>query len=131
MQDSPNSAAADVTRSGPSPIAGHGLFATAPIPAGTTIAAAAANHSCDPNLWWEGDRLVTLRDVATGEELTYDYATGCADVPMTPGELLRCNCGSMRCRGLVEADDWRIPELRRRYAGHWSPPVRALAEANY
>ena len=130
MQDSPNSATA-TTHIGPSPIAGDGLFATAPIPAGTAVAAAAANHGCDPNLWWEGDRLVTLRDVAAGEELTYDYATGCAGGPMTPGELLRCNCGSMRCRGLVEADDWRIPELRRRYAGHWSPALRALADAGH
>src|SRR5262245_17355356 len=34
------------------------------------------NHSCDPNLWWEGPYdLVARRDIAAGEELTNDYAT--------------------------------------------------------
>ena len=116
---------------GPSSIAGQGLFAAAPIAAGTSVAGAdgIANHSCDPNLWWSGDALVTLRDVGAGEELTYDYATdsatdsataaGSAPGVLEPGALLRCNCGSMRCRGLIEADDRDIPELQRRYAGHF------------
>jgi SET domain-containing protein len=102
-------------RTGPSMIAGQGLFAAEPISAGTPVDAAGANHSCDPNLWWDGDVLVALRDVTSGEELTHDYATG----PMGPGELLRCNCGSMRCRGLIESGDRDIPELRRRYSGHF------------
>lgn len=113
---------ADVRR-GPSAIAGQGLFAPAPIEAGTPVpgAIAAANHSCDPNLWWSGDELVALRDIAAGEELTYDYATDGSAGVLGPAALLRCNCGSMRCRGLIEAGDRHIPELQRRYAGHFRP----------
>lgn len=34
------------------------------------------NHSCDPNLWWEGGfELIARRDIAPGEELTSDYAS--------------------------------------------------------
>ena len=55
------------------------------------------NHSCDPNCETdeEGDRvyIITLRDVAAGEELTYDYwlYDGDDDAP--------CYCGSPNCRG--------------------------------
>jgi uncharacterized protein len=55
------------------------------------------NHSCDPNCETdeEGDRvyIITLRDVAAGEELTYDYwlYDGDDDAP--------CYCGSKTCRG--------------------------------
>ncbi|HEU5007493.1 MAG TPA: SET domain-containing protein [Jatrophihabitantaceae bacterium] len=112
-------------RPGPSVIAGQGLFASAPIDTGTPVpeAIATANHSCDPNLWWSGDELVALREIAAGEELTYDYATDGPAGVLGPGALLRCNCGSMRCRGLIEADDRQIPELQRRYAGHFRHDV--------
>lgn len=116
------------SRSAPSSIAGRGLFAAGPITAGTPVPDAGdANHSCDPNLWWSGAALVAVRDLAAGEELTYDYATGTAGGPLPEGFLLRCNCGSTRCRGLVERDDWRIPELRRRYDGHLSPELTRIA----
>jgi hypothetical protein len=32
-----------------------------------------------------------------------------------------CHCETYRCRQLVAGDDWRIPELQRRYDGHWVP----------
>ena len=80
------------------------------------------NHACDPNLGWAGDALVTLRDVAAGEELLVDYAMSTTD----PAYLLRCHCASYRCRQMVEGTDWRIPQLQLRYAGHWAPEVQAL-----
>jgi hypothetical protein len=122
---------------GPSPIAGRGLFATAPIPAGTAVFRFAAaptspsqlqtlNHSCDPNLWWtDGHTLVARRDIAAGDELTCDYSTWIAD----PGFLLRCHCGSSRCRQMVTGDDWQIPELQATYAGHWAPALEAAINA--
>jgi hypothetical protein len=105
-----------------SPISGRGLFATAPIMAGTVVSRLGGrlvstsalrellttaardpgrpyidtitvdadlhlvlpprrpngygNHSCDPNLWWvSAYELAASRDIATGEELTNDYAT--------------------------------------------------------
>jgi hypothetical protein len=59
------------------------------------------NHSCEPTagitLTDRGYRLVALRDIAAGEQLTYDYSTYIAN----PRERLQCCCGSPRCRGEV------------------------------
>ena len=116
----------------PSPVAGRGLFATAPVPAGTAVLRPAApvhqagpvNHGCDPNLGWAGDELVTLREVEAGEELLVDYAMSTTD----PAYYLRCHCPSYRCRQMVEGTDWQIPQLQQRYAGHWAPAVQALID---
>lgn len=118
----------------PSPVAGRGLFAVAAVPAGTEVVrpegpvheAGRLNHACDPNLGWEGDVLVTLREVAADEELLVDYAMSTTD----PSWFLRCHCASYRCRQMVEGTDWRIPALRLRYAGHWSPAVQASIDAD-
>ena len=109
-----------------SPIAGRGTFTTQALPAGTGVAVDAneLNHSCDPSLVWAGDRLVAFRDVAAGEELTVDYATFTAD----PALLVRCHCESYRCRQMVTGDDWRIPQVQRRYAGHFAPQVQHLLD---
>ena len=116
-----------------SDIAGRGLFAAAALPAGTAVVragdagCAVVNHSCDPTLWWDGDTLVTRRAVAAGEELTADYATGDAD----PDLVLMCHCETYRCRQLISGDDWRIPQLQQRYAGHWRPHLQRLIEAGH
>jgi hypothetical protein len=65
-----------------------------------------------------------MRDVAAGTELTTDYALSISD----PAYLLRCHCQTYRCRQLVTGDDWRIPELQRRYFGHWAPAVQRLID---
>lgn len=76
------------------------------------------NHSCDPNLWWTGDRTLTVRrDIAEGEELTNNYTTS-SDAA---GFVMDCACGSVRCRGRVTGDDWRRSDLRERYGDHWLP----------
>jgi uncharacterized protein len=55
------------------------------------------NHSCQPNCETDQIRgkmwIIALRDIAAGEELTYDYNLfdGEDDAP--------CLCGSKRCRG--------------------------------
>jgi hypothetical protein len=65
------------------------------------------NHACDPNTevlakyeqargvraWW-----VALRDIAPGEEITYDY--GFAAEVAEP-----CACGAASCRGVIVEDD--------------------------
>jgi SET domain-containing protein len=79
-----------------------------------------ANHSCGPNLWHDGPYdVVARRDIAAGEELTVDYATSAG----APGLRMTCACGASSCRGEVTSDDWRIPELQARYAGHWVPAL--------
>lgn len=79
------------------------------------------NHSCDPNVWHaDAFTLVARREVEAGEELTVDYATQTAN----PDFRMTCRCGSELCRGLVTGEDWRRPELRERYGGHWVPALR-------
>ena len=64
------------------------------------------NHSCDPNcdaiidegrIWIE-----TIRDIAPGEELAYDYAY-ILDERHTPAAKKRfpCSCGALNCRGTI------------------------------
>jgi uncharacterized protein len=59
--------------------------------------AAFVNHSCEPNCETDQIRgkmwVIALRDIAVGEELTYDYNLydGEDDAP--------CLCGTKRCRG--------------------------------
>ena len=66
------------------------------------------NHSCDPNcdavvedgrIWIE-----TVRDVAAGEELAYDYAY-VLEERHTPAAKRRfpCHCGAATCRGTILA----------------------------
>lgn len=61
------------------------------------------NHSCDPNAQVEGDagwaRLVCIKPIQPGEEITYDYA-------FSPPLAERCFCGAATCRGwIVDADE--------------------------
>ncbi len=66
------------------------------------------NHSCEPNCEtyvFDGRAyLYAMRDVAEGEELTFDYklapAPG-ADNAGIDAEDYRCRCGSVTCRGTL------------------------------
>lgn len=81
------------------------------------------NHSCDPNVGCAGDfkTLVCMREVASGEELTMDYAmTDESDWWRMP-----CACGSELCRGLITGGDWRRPELQERYRGYFQGNIQA------
>lgn len=79
-----------------------------------------SNHSCDPNLWWDGPyTLVARRDISTNEELTSDYATSTWD----PAYAMNCVCGSLTCRETITGSDWQLPELCARYGKHWVPAL--------
>jgi uncharacterized protein len=66
------------------------------------------NHSCAPNCdaVVDGDRIwiETIRDVAPGEELAYDYAY-LLEERHTPAAKRRfpCHCGAPTCRGTILA----------------------------
>jgi len=70
------------------------------------------NHSCAPNLellvYKKRVFLIALRDIARGEELTYDYNLvlhGDVDVP-TALAATACTCGAPTCRGtMLRLDD--------------------------
>ena len=81
----------------------------------------AGNHGCDPSMWWSDPyTLVARRDIATGEELTLDYATITDDT----NYWLDCRCGAQACRGSVTGRDWQLPALQHAYAEHWVPVLR-------
>lgn len=73
------------------------------------------NHSCEPNCEAvnEDGRIYVeaLRDIAAGEELTYDYNLERGE--LTPGwrERYACSCAAPSCRGTLLA-----PPPRRRRA---------------
>ena len=72
------------------------------------------NHSCDPNcdvdmgVDQDGQpwaRIVALRHIRKGEEITYDYAF--------PAHLAEpCRCGSANCRGAIVDED-QVEEGRK------------------
>jgi len=70
------------------------------------------NHSCDPNCeaWIEGRKIFiySLRDIAEGEELTFDYGFDVDCYEDHP-----CRCGSGECIGFIASrEQW--PELKKR-----------------
>jgi len=67
------------------------------------------NHCCDPNceteeidgrIW-----IKAIRNIASGEELTYEYNLHDSD-----DDDADCHCGATKCRGTMFSDD----EVRRR-----------------
>ena len=58
------------------------------------------NHSCDPNCHTEqfGNTIwiVAIKDIAAGEELTYNYEYEIDDEPVEP-----CHCGAKKCCGYI------------------------------
>ncbi|HET9838060.1 MAG TPA: SET domain-containing protein-lysine N-methyltransferase [Candidatus Angelobacter sp.] len=67
--------------------------------------AAFVNHHCDPNCETDQIRnriwIIAMRNIAAGEELTYDYNLFDAD----PGEMAPCYCGSPKCRGTMYSEE--------------------------
>lgn len=72
--------------------------------------AAFINHSCDPNCEADEVRgrviIRTIRDVAAGEELAYDYNLYDGDTE----DRAPCFCGTGKCRGSMYSQQ----EIRRR-----------------
>lgn len=84
------------------------------------------NHSCDPNAGLDGQiAIVALRRILPGEEVTIDYAM----CDGSPYDEFDCACGTALCRGKVSGDDWRMPALWKRYAGHFSPYLQRRIDA--
>jgi SET domain-containing protein len=86
------------------------------------------NHCCDPNSEIEAEldgqggawaRVVALRPIRAGEEITYDYGF--------PHELAEpCSCGIDTCKGwIVDSDE--LPELVERLARDSGLEVRLRA----
>ena len=59
------------------------------------------NHSCDPNAGFVTGEpiLFALRDIAAGEQITWDYSTSISE----PGWTLDCLCGAPGCRTVIRS----------------------------
>lgn len=86
------------------------------------------NHSCDSNAWMaDAVTVVARRDIRAGEEVTVDYALQTAQpVPLLE---MPCACGTPDCRRSITGDDWRLPAVQARYAGHFAPFINRRIEA--
>ena len=76
------------------------------------------NHSCEPNCGLKGrlgTRLVAMRDIKKGEELTVDYDTLEYDWKM------RCHCGSPNCRRRTKGYKHLSSKLKSKYKGFIAP----------
>ncbi len=70
------------------------------------------NHSCHPNSGFrDGLTLYALRDIAAGEEITWDYSTA-IDEEDFPG--FPCACGAPGCRGTVRSFRHLLPDVQAR-----------------
>ena len=69
------------------------------------------------------DLCIAFKDIAVGDEVTYDYAT--SETPASSHPPFKCACGAKCCRGVVSGNDCMLPEVRAKYAGHFTTTVEA------
>lgn len=82
------------------------------------------NHSCAPNAVLRGLELRSLRAIAAGDEITFDYLT-------TEFELaapFRCDCGAADCVGEIRGYRHLTAAQRRKRAAHCAPHLLHLRE---
>jgi hypothetical protein len=84
------------------------------------------NHSCEPNCVIMGrTRIVSLRRIEPGEEVTFDYSTNVG----WDGYSMRCKCGSRECRKVVKSYRFLPDELKGHYGACASafllPPTKS------
>lgn len=88
------------------------------------------NHSCEPTAGFQGQiTMVSIQDLAAGEEVTFDYAMTDVSSEEEGWEDMECLCGTPSCRKVVGGNDWKLPELQERYKGYFSPYVQRLIDS--
>lgn len=82
------------------------------------------NHACAPNARVDAAarRLVALRDIRRGEEVTFDYLT----TEWEMAEPFECGCGAEHCRGRIGGFSLLAAEQQRELLASVAPHVRAL-----
>jgi uncharacterized protein len=79
------------------------------------------NHSCEPNAGLKGQiYLVAMRPIEKGEEITFDYCMVLYHSPRIKSFVMKCDCGSKKCRNTVTDYDWKKPDLQKKYKGYFS-----------
>jgi hypothetical protein len=71
-----------------------------------------SNHSCNPNCGINKNlEFITLKDIAAGKELRWDYSTSMMERCWT----MQCSCGEENCRGLITDFDLIPEQTQKRY----------------
>jgi len=79
------------------------------------------NHSCEPNAGIKGQIfLVAMRDIAENEGVTFDYAMCLHETKGAPPYRMECLCGRINCRKVITDNDWKLPDLQKKYDGWFS-----------
>ncbi|UJR28881.1 hypothetical protein I4U23_010101 [Adineta vaga] len=84
------------------------------------------NHSCEPNCGFDsgdGNTVVASRDIAIGEELTYDYHFLETEPSLIRG--LECKCETPSCVGRLMFDRYREEEFQKQHYDHMSPYLQS------
>jgi uncharacterized protein len=98
------------------------------IPLGEEDPADMFNHSCNPNAGLSGQiTLVAMRDIERGDEVCFDYAMS----DSSDYDEFACHCGTEHCRRKITGNDWKLPELQRRYKGFFSPYLQRRIDRLY
>jgi SET domain-containing protein len=92
------------------------------------------NHSCNPSTGVRGtSELFALRDIKSGEQITYDYSTTVAPTDW----LMLCKCGEKNCRKRI-GDIRSIPKKqlawyveRGALQNYMKPILSAIASNSY
>jgi len=75
------------------------------------------NHSCEPNCGIKRlFRVVAMRDIAKGEEITWDYEM----TERSSWWRMKCRCGAAGCRKVIGSYSRMPARVRRKYAGYIS-----------
>jgi uncharacterized protein len=86
------------------------------------------NHSCEPNCGAYGtSSVISLTDIAIGEELTFDYAM----TDSSEYDQFLCACGKLNCRGKITGKDWQKSELQGKYNNYFSAFIAKLIKLSH
>jgi hypothetical protein len=70
-----------------------------------------------------------MKEIAVGQEITFDYAM-CECIEHLTGNCdWECKCGTPNCRGMFTGADWKRADLWERYGNYFSPYL--LKKINY
>ena len=64
------------------------------------------NHSCNPTCADYNDKMIAIKDIKPGEEITYDYSFDERNEKNSYIELMgrACRCGADNCRGKIKPE---------------------------
>lgn len=79
------------------------------------------NHCCEPNCGLDGNIVfIAIKDILKDEELTYDYCM----TETNPDYKMNLFCDKSSCRKVLSGDDWRIPQLQKKYKNYFSNYIK-------